>query len=384
LKNNAKTAVALSAILLAGWVCVPVGFAEKAIFFSSNGPAAIKSRTEEIRPGVGQSSLSRAKSLSGVGTVSYPGSAPALDRATTRKLLDLFDKKKNWMFQDLGEGEDSGDAVEEWSREGNLLGSAEGGRRNPYGKSRSVVHDFLRSSDEEKRPRKNNKRRNRPEPLPGEEEEEKRAEPEFELNTDEFKEGRKKKEPSLILANSPFAAKTALADFSPFASKRSKSADPFKALRSRAGQKGGRPVTGQALGQAGAAPQSGFFQQQKKNGGGFVAGKNLFNNGTTGVGKRALGLDPMSFGGGLAAKPSTPVTGVGAGGSPSVFKLPAGLAAPSSGSRPSPLGFGGPPPAARRETPLLFQAREWQPPSTRSGLLQQRPGRANGKPGRGF
>ena len=384
MKNNAKTAVALSACLLAGWICVPVGFAEKAIFFSSNGPAAIKNRTEEIRPGVGQSSLSRAKSLSGVGTVSYTGSAPALDRATTRKLLDLFDKKKNWMFQDLGEGEDSGDAVEEWSREGNLLGSAEGGRRNPYGKSRSVVHDFLRSSDEEKRPRKNNKRRNRPEPLPGEEEEEKRAEPEFELNTDEFKEGGKKKEPSLILSNSPFAAKTALADFSPFASKRSKSADPFKALRSRAGQKGGRPVAGQALGQAGAVPRPGFFQQQKKNWGGFVAGKNLFNNGTGGVGKRALGLDPMSFGGGLTAKPSTPVTGVGAGSSPSVFKLPAGFAAPSSGSRPSSLGFGGPPAAARRETPLLFQAREWQPPSTRSGLLQQRPGRSNGKPGRGF
>ena len=383
MKNNAKTAVALSVCLLAGWICVPVGFAEKAIFFSSNGPAAIKNRTEEIRPGVGQSSLSRAKSLSGVGTVSYTGSAPALDRATTRKLLDLFDKKKNWMFQDLGEGEDSGDAVEEWSREGKLLGT-EGSRRNPYGKSRSVVHDFLRSSDEEKRPRKNNKRHNRPEPMPGEEEEEKRAEPEFELNTDEFKEGGKKKEPSLILSNSPFAAKTALADFSPFASKRSKSADPFKALRSRAGQKGGRPVAGQALGQAGAPPRTGFFQQQKKNGGGFVAGKNLFNNGTGGVGKRALGLDPMSFGGGLTAKPSTPVTGVGAGGSPSVFKLPAGFAAPSSGSRPSSLGFGGPPAAARRETPLLFQAREWQPPSTRSGLLQQRPGRSNGKPGRGF
>ena len=141
---------------------------------------------------MGQSSLSRAKSLSGVGTVSYTGIAPALDRATTRKLLDLFDKKKNWMFQDMGEGEDSGDAVEEWSREGNLLGT-EGGRRNPYGKSRSVVHDFLRSSDEEKRPRKNNKRHNRPEPMPGEDEEEKRAEPEFELNTDEFKEGGKKR-----------------------------------------------------------------------------------------------------------------------------------------------------------------------------------------------
>ena len=115
MKNNAKTAVALSACLLAGWICVSVGFAEKAIFFSSNGPAAIKSRTEKIRPGAGQSSLSRAKSLSGVGTVRYPGSAPALDRATTRKLLELFDKKKNWMFQDLGEENESGDAVEELS-----------------------------------------------------------------------------------------------------------------------------------------------------------------------------------------------------------------------------------------------------------------------------
>ena len=354
------------------------------MFFSSNGPAAVKSRTEEIRPGAGQSSLSRAKSLSGVGTVRYPGSAPALDRATTRKLLELFDKKKNWMFQDLDEENETGDAGEGWPLEGNLIGSTENARRNPYGKSRGVVQDFLRSGDNEKRSPKKGKRRKRSQPLPGEEEEEKLAEPEFELNTDEFKEGGKRKEPSLILAGSPFAAKTALADFSPFSSRRSESGDPFKTLRDREGKKGGLPVFGQPLGQAGVVPRSGFFQQQNKNGGDLITGKNLFNTRTVGLGKRALGLDPMSFGGGLAAKPSTPVTGVGAGGAPSVFKLPAGLAAPASANRPSTPGFGEPPAAVRRQTPLLFQAREWQTPSTRSGLLQQRPGSSSGKPNRGF
>ncbi|MED5382134.1 MAG: hypothetical protein VYC47_06145 [Verrucomicrobiota bacterium] len=384
MKNNAKTAVALSACLLAGWVCVPVGFAEKAIFFSSNGPAAIKNRTEEIRPGVGQSSLSRAKSLSGVGTVRYPGSAPTIDRATSKKLLELFDKKKNWMFQDLGEENESGDSAEEWSREGSLLGSAENDRRNPYGKSRGVVHDFLRPGDNEKRPRKANKRRNRTEPLPGEEEEEDLDEPDFELSPDEFKEGGKKKEASLILAHSPFAAKTALADFSPFTQSRSKSADPFEALRNRAGRKGGRPVASQALGQAGAPLRPGFFQQQKNNGGGFINSKNFFNAGTGGATKRVLGLDPMSFGGGLASKPSTPVTGVGAGGSLSTFKLPAGLAAPASANRPLSPAFGGPPPTVRRETPLLFQSRNRQQPSTRSGLLRQGPGASSGKSNRGY
>ncbi|MDP6753285.1 MAG: hypothetical protein QGF56_06310 [Verrucomicrobiota bacterium] len=384
MKNKAKTAVTLSICLLVGWVCVPDGLAEKARFYSSNGPAAIKSRTEEILPGAGQSSLSRAKSLSGVGTVRYPGSAPTLDRATTQKLLELFDKKKNWMFQDLGEENESGDEVEEWSLNGNLIGSTENARRNPYGNSRGVVQDFLRSGDKEKRSRKNSKRRNRPELLSEEEEEEKLAEPKFELNEDEFKEGGKKKEPTLILADSPFAAKMALADFSPFSSKRSRSVDPFKALQNREAQKGGRLLAGQALGQAGAAPRPGFFQQKNKNGGGLITGKNLFNTGTGGLGKRALGLDPMSFGGGLATKPSTPVTGLAAGGSPSVFKLPAGLAAPTLANRPSSSGFGGPSSATRRETPLLFQAREWQPPSTRSGLLQQRSGASSGKPPRGF
>ncbi|MBC8245694.1 MAG: hypothetical protein H8E20_15040 [Verrucomicrobia bacterium] len=383
MKNNAKTAVALSACLLAGWVCAPAGLAEKARFFSSNGWASIKSRTEEIRPGAGQSSLSRAKSLSGVGTVRYPGSAPALDRATSKKLLELFDKKKNWMFQDLGQENESGDSVEEWSREGSLLGRAETARRNPYGKSRGVVQDFLRPGDNEKRPRKANKRRNRTEPLPGEEEE-KLDEPDFELNPDKFKEGGKKKEASLILAHSPFAAKTALADFSPFTQSRSKSANPFEALQNRAGRNGGRPVASQALGQAGAPPRPGFFQQQNNNAGGIINGKNFFNAGTGGAAKRVLGLDPMSFGGGLASKPSTPVTGVGAGGSPSAFKLPAGLAAPASANRPVSPVFGGPPPAVRRETPLLFQSRNRQQPSTRSGLLRQGPGASSGKSNRGY
>ena len=384
LKNNAKTAVAVSACLLAGWAFAPAGLAEKARFYSSKGSAAFKSRTKDIRSGVGRSSLSRAKSLSGVGTVLYPGSAPSMDRATSKRLLELFDKKKNWMFQDLAEDDDSGDTADEWSRENNMLGGEDGGRQNPFFKSRGVVQDFLRSDDKEKRTRKKTGRRGQPDQLPGEEEEDDLTESEFELNPDEFKEGGKKKETSLFLARSPFAAKTALADFSPFSRKSSKSTDPFKTLRNRAGQKGGRSETGQALGQAGAAGHAGFFQQQKKIGGGFINSKNFFNAGPGGTGKRALGLDPMSFGSGLTPKPSTPVTGIGAGGTLAGFKLPTGLAAPASANRSLSSAFGAPPAAARRELPLLFQSRDRQQPAIRSGLLHQKPGANADKTRRGF
>ena len=384
LKNNTKTAVAVSACLLAGWAFAPAGLAEKARFYSSKGSAAFKSRTKDIQSGVGRSSLSRAKSLSGVGTVLYPGSAPSMDGATSKRLLELFDKKKNWMFQDLGEDDDSGDTVYEWSRENNLLDGEDGGRQNTFFKSRGVVQDFLRSGEKEKRPRKKNGRHGQPDQLPGEDEEDDLVESEFELNPDEFKEGGKKKETSLFLARSPFAAKTALADFSPFSRKSSKSTDPFKTLRNRAGQKGGRPEGGQALGQAGAAGRAGFFQQQKKIGGGFINSKNFFNAGQASTGKRALGLDPMSFGNGLTPKPSTPVTGVGAGRTPAGFKLPSGLAAPASANNPFSSAFAAPPVAARREMPLLFQSRDRQQPSIRSGLLHQKPGANADKSRRGF
>ena len=388
LKTNAKTAVAVSACLLAGWACAPAVSAEKARFYSSKGGAAFKSRAKDIRSGVGRSSLDRAKSLSGVGTALYPGSAPSMDRATSKKLLELFDKKKNWMFQDLGGDDKTGDTGEEWSRENDLLGGEDGNQQNPFFQSRGVVQDFLRSDEKEKRPRKKSRRRGQPERLPGEDEEDDLTESEFELNPDEFKEDGRKKESSLFLARSPFAAKTVLADLSPFSRKSTKSTDPFKTLGNRAGQNGGRlggrPEASQALGQSGAVGHGGFFQQQKKSGANFFSNKNYFDAKPGGSSKGALGLDPMSFSRGMAPKPSTPVTGVGVGGMSAGFKLPPGLASPASANNPFSSAFASPPSAARQELPLLFQSRDRRQPAIRSGLLNQKPGTSANKPQRGF
>ena len=164
LKTNVKTAAALSAVLLASLVCAPAVFADKAKFYSSKSNPSLKSRAMDIQSGVGRSSLNKAKSMSGVGMALYPSGSASMDRATTKKLLELFDQKKNWMFQDLDENGGTGDTGEEWSRENDLLGDEGGNRQNPYFKSRGVVQGFLRSDEKEKRPRNKSRRRGDAEP----------------------------------------------------------------------------------------------------------------------------------------------------------------------------------------------------------------------------
>ena len=379
MKINVKTATALSAILLAGLVCAPAVFADKAKFYSSKGGSSLKSRTTNTQSGVGRSSLNKAKSMSGVGRALYPGGSATMDRATTKKLLELFDQKKNWIFQDLeGDGK-TGDTGEEWSRENDLLGDERDNRQNPFFKSRGAVEDFLRSDEQEKRPRKKNRRRGQPERSPGEDDEGELSESEFEMSSDKLKKDGRKKEESLFRANSPFAAKTALADFSPFSRKNTKSTTRYRTPGNRAGLNGNRLEAGKALGQAGAAGRGGFFQQQGKSGGG--SNKNFFSANPGGAGKGALGLDPMSFGRSFAPKPSTPVTGVGVGEMSSGFNLPPGLASPVGANSRLSSYSAAPQAAAQRELPLLFQSRDRGQPSIRSGLLNQKPGK---KPGRGF
>ena len=145
--------------LLAGWVCAPAVWGEKVRFYSSKASAAFKSRTEEISPGTGRSSLTRAKSMSGVGAVLYPSVAPSLDSATSKKLLELFDKKKNWMFQDLDRKEESVESMEQWLGGNDPLGDEMGGRRNAFFQSRGVVGDFIQSGDRKEKSRKKTSRR---------------------------------------------------------------------------------------------------------------------------------------------------------------------------------------------------------------------------------
>ncbi|MBT6660705.1 MAG: hypothetical protein HOB00_10510 [Verrucomicrobia bacterium] len=380
MKITVKTAAALSAILLAGLVCVPAVFADKAKFYSSKGGSSLKRRTTDTQSGVGRSSLNKAKSMSGVGRALYPGGSATMDRSTTKKLLELFDQKKNWIFQDLEEDGKTGDTGEEWSRENDLLGDERDNRKNSFFKSRGAVEDFLRSDEKEKRPRKKNRRRVQPERLSGEDDQGELSESEFEMSPDKLKKDGRKKEESLFRANSPFAAKTALADFSPFSGKNTKSTTRYRTPGNRAGLNGNRLEAGKALGQAGAAGRVGFFQQQGKSVRGG-SNKNFFSANPGGAGKGALGLDPMSFGRSFAPKPSTPVTGVGVGEMSSGFNLPPGLASPVGANSRLSSYSAAPQAAAQRELPLLFQSRDRGQPSIRSGLLNQKPGK---KPGRGF
>ena len=380
MKITVKTAAALSAILLAGLVCVPAVFADKAKFYSSKGGSSLKRRTTDTQSGVGRSSLNKAKSMSGVGRALYPGGSATMDRSTTKKLLELFDQKKNWIFQDLEEDGKTGDTGEEWSRENDLLGDERDNRKNSFFKSRGAVEDFLRSDEKEKRPRKKNRRRVQPERLSGEDDQGELSESEFEMSPDKLKKDGRKKEESLFRANSPFAAKTALADFSPFSGKNTKSTARYRTPGNRAGLNGNRLEAGKALGQAGAAGRVGFFQQQGKSVRGG-SNKNFFSANPVGAGKGALGLDPMSFGRSFAPKPSTPVTGVGVGEMSSGFNLPPGLASPVGANSRLSSYSAAPQAAAQRELPLLFQSRDRGQPSIRSGLLNQKPGK---KPGRGF
>ena len=384
LKINVKTAAALSAVLLAGLVFAPVVCADKAKFYSLKGSSSVKSRTTDIQSGVGRSSLNKAKSMSGVGRALYPSGAASMDRATTKKLLELFDQKKNWMFQDLGGDDKTDDPGEEWSRENDLLGGERGNQQNPYFKSRGVVEGFLRSDEKKNRPRKKVRRRGQTERSPTEEEEGELSEAEFEMSPDRLKKDGKKKEESLFRANSPFAAKTALADFSPFSRKSNKSTARYRSPGNRAGLNGGGSEAGKALGQAGEASLGGFFQQQQKSGGKSFSNKNFFTTKPGASGKGALGLDPMSFGRGFAPKPSTPVKGVGVGEMSAGFKLPPGLASPSAANSRFSSYSAAPPATVRRELPLLFQSRDREQPSIRSGLLNQQSGANAKRPGRGF
>ncbi len=338
-----------------------------------------KSRAKDIHSGAGQSSLNRAKSMSGVGGAIFPSGSSSIDRATSKKLLKLFDQKKNWMFRELGKDDEIGGIGGEWPQENGLLGNEESRQGNPFAKSRGVVGSFLYADEkEEARSRQKNKHRRQPEALSGEKEERELREAEFAMDPDELKTESKKKKALLFLAGSPFTAKTALADFSPFSREGAKSADPFKTRGNTPGRRGVRVEAGQVEGEA----RSGFFQQRNKNGVKDFGKSNFFSSKPGGSGKGALGLDPMSFGRGLAPKPYTPVTGVGE--TSAGFKLPPGLATPSLVGNPLSSSLSAPSAAARRELPLLFQSRGRQQPATRSGLLNQKPGTGGRKPGRGF
>jgi len=367
--------------LLAAFAVAPVVLAEKARFFSSKGGAAFKSRTREVKTETGRSLLSTAKSASGVGSGLYPNASTKLDRQSSRKLLKMFDRKRNWVFHGLGSSDDE---KEDASMEDDWTSGEKQLFRDSYRRpSGGVVEDFIRGDDNQT-PNKNgrtrntrNGRQNDPTQLEPEEDDEHR------LMRDETKlelELTKRRENSglAFTGNSPFAARTALSDASPFARRKTGSNSPFKFKRGNgesrvnrySGSFGARTSGGQALGQAGGNGKGGFFTSSSTPQQSVFGAASPFapkGGGSTG---KPLGLAPLNFGSSLNPGASTPVTGVGVDELKNAAKPPAlGIKPPRQGSAISSIISAPAGVTTKRSMPLLFQGNRQGSPTVRGGLL---------------
>ncbi|MDD9867415.1 MAG: hypothetical protein OXS32_13805, partial [Verrucomicrobiales bacterium] len=217
-----------------------------------------------MKTDTGRSLLSTAKSASGVGAAIYPTATTKLDKQSSRKLLEMFDRKKNWVFHGLGSADEAGEDTtneDDWTNGDQQL------FRDKYRRSSGVVEDFIRG-DEKKTPDKKGRNRkgsrNDPTQLePEEDEEDRLARDETKLELELTK--RNENSGLAFSGNSPFAARTALSDASPFARRKTGSANPFGFKQGNGGRAarfvGANPsrTPGQALGQAGGRSSGGFF-----------------------------------------------------------------------------------------------------------------------------
>lgn len=370
-----KNYACLSVLLLAGFAFAPVVLAEKAKFFSSKGGSAFKSRSRAVKTDTGRSLLSTAKSASGVGAAIYPTATTKLDKQSSRKLLEMFDRKKNWVFHGLGSADEAGEDTtneDDWTNGDQQL------FRDKYRRSSGVVEDFIRG-DEKKTPDKKGRNRkgsrNDPTQLePEEDEEDRLARDETKLELELTK--RNENSGLAFSGNSPFAARTALSDASPFARRKTASANPFGFKQGNGGRAarfvGANPsrTPGQALGQAGGRSSGGFFTSAATGQQSVFGGASPFASKGGGPAGKPLGLAPLNFGSSMNPGASTPVTGVGVDELRNAVKPPAvGIKPPGQGNTissiiSSPQGV-----STKRSMPLLFQGNQSASPTVRGGLL---------------
>ena len=372
-----KNTAALSVFLLMSLTYAPVVLAEKARFFSSKGGSAFQLRSRETKADTGRSLLSTAKSASGVGAALYPTTSSKMDKQSSRKLLEMFDRKKNWVFHSLG---NSDDEKEDVSAEDDWTSGDQQLFRDPYRQSSGVVGEFIRSDDKQltrKNGRNRNTREKDPTQLRPEDDEGDR------LTRDDTKlelelTQRVEKAGLAFSGNSPFAARTRLADSSPFARRKTGSGNPFKFKQGADGSRterfvggsGSRTSGGQALGQAGGGGQGGFFTSKTVQSQGIFGGTSPFAAKGGGQARKPLGLAPLNFGTGLNPGASTPVTGVGVDELTNTAKPPAlGVKPPTPGNTISSIISAPPSVSSKRSMPLLFQGNRQKSPTVRSGLL---------------
>ena len=347
--------------------------AEEARFFSSKGVSGLKSRTKETKTNSGRSLLSTAKSASGVPSSLYPVPTTKTDRESTRKLLEMFDRKKNWMFHGMG---DSDQEQEDRSIEGDSINENQRIFLDSYRESNGVVQDFIRGESKKSRPNKSSrsdKRKKGSNYLDDEDDNEDRLD-KNNIRLDLVFEKKDEKSKSAFHGNSPFASRNSITDFSPFARRNNSSVNPFTTTRNKVGSKAGR------FGRSEIAGSSG--QIEKKSKGGFfdatgdrsqsIFGSNSFLSGKgENLGRKSFGLAPLNFGASINPAQSTPIRGVGVDELNATVKPPVvGVKSLSSGSpisdiisRPTSI-------SSKRATPLLFQGNIHKGgPAVRGGLL---------------
>jgi hypothetical protein len=242
--------------------------------------------------------------------------------------------------------------------------------RDPYRQSRGVVGEFIRSDDKHltgKNGRNRNSREKDPTQLRPEDDEEDR------LTRDDTKlelklTQRVEKAGLAFSGNSPFAARTRLADSSPFARRKTGSGNPFKFKQGTSRSRPGRFVGDGGLRTSGG--QGGFFTSKTVQSQGIFGGTSPFAAKGGGQTLKPLGLAPLNFGTGLNPGASTPVTGVGVDELTNTAKPPAlGVKPPTPGNTISSIISAPPSVSTKRSMLLLFQGNRQKSPTVRSGLL---------------
>ena len=373
-----KKTLSLPVIILAIFLCSHLAFAEEARFFSSKGGSVIKSRKEETKINSGRGLLSTAKSASGVASALYPIPVTKTDRESSRRLLEMFDRKKNWMFREM---EDADQEQEDLSIDGDYVNEDQRMFLDSYRKSNGVVQDFIRGEGKKsrsKKSRKPDKRQQGSNYLEDEDQEEDRLD-KNDIRLDLVFEKKDEKSESAFSGNSPFSSRNSITDFSPFARRKNSSGNPFRTNRdrveSKAGRFGARGDSANSAGQLGRDNKGGFFNLSGERSQSIFGNNSFLSGKSENAGQKMFGIAPLNFGSNFSRVKSTPITGVGVDELNRATKAPAvGTKALYSGNPISDIISRPPSISAKRSTPLLFQGniQGGPAPSVRGGLLNNR------------
>ena len=369
-----KNTFCLPVFLLVVFLCSPIALAEKARFFSSKGVSVLKSRTEEVKINSGRGLLNTAKSASGVPSALYPLPSVKADRESSRKLLEMFDRKKNWMFHGL---ENFKDEQEDLSGEGDSINDDQRLFLDSYKKSNGVVQGFIRGEEKKSRTNKKGKQSQKKDSsyLDHEDEDEDRLS-KNQIKLDLEFDKKDEKSSSAFRGNSPFASRNAITDFSPFARRKNISENPFKIKQARdesgASRFVGRKESVIPVTQLGEGRKAGFFNSSGNPSRSVFGGNSFFSGKDQSSGeKKPFVLAPLNFGSGFNPVKSTPITGVGVDElKKTVMPNAEGVKALSVGNPISGIISRPPSISVKRSTPLLFQGNIQQAsPGVRGGLL---------------